>query len=139
MRGPSKHLSWNEMACNNGTPYPLEWRKDRAVHLSRLFETIRRACGNKPIEVVSAFRTPEWNRKIGGAQNSQHMQGRALDLRPPEGMDVIVFYNIIYRLPFSSGLRGLGLYKTFVHVDTRPSERLVSWSGVGKKDDRSAD
>lgn len=138
-RGPSPHLSWNEMACKNGTPYPLEWRKTRAVFLSRLFEVIRREAGNKPIEVVSAFRTLEYNARIGGARFSQHTQGRALDLRPPEGHSVQSFFDLIRKLPKANGLRGLGLYRTFVHIDIRDSDNLIIWSGKGKKDDNSTD
>jgi len=138
-RGPSPHLSWDEIACKDGTPYPIVWRKERAVHLGRLFELIRREAGNKPITVLSGFRTFDWNKKIRGAINSQHMFGRALDLRPPEGHSVTSFHRLIYNLPASSGLRGLGLYKTFVHVDIRESNFLAQWSGSGAKDDSPAD
>lgn len=137
-RGPSPNLAWNEMACKNGAAYPLEWRKSQAVLLSRLFEVIRREAGNKPITVLSAYRTFDWNKKIGGAPNSQHLSGRALDLRPPDGHSVQSFFDLIRLLPKSNGLRGLGLYKTFIHIDIRPVEFLVIWSGSGVKDDRPA-
>lgn len=142
-RGPSPHLSWNELACKDGpghtpgTPYPMEWRADltRAVKLATLFEEIREKWG-KPIQILSAYRTPEYNRRIGGANASQHKQGRALDLRPPEGVTVEEFYKRIrYDRPKSLG--GIGLYKTFVHVDVREiTHHLATWFGVGMKDDR---
>lgn len=133
MNGPSRHLSWREMACKDGTPYPIEWRRNRAILLAELFEFIR-GIWKLPIIVLSAYRTPDWNRKIGGAKNSQHMEGRALDLRPPNGIDLLDFYDEIkYRAP-NTALRGLGLYPTFVHIDVRPALRISYWRANGTKD-----
>src|SRR5690606_9510833 len=79
-RGPSQHLSWKELACKDGTPYPDEFKLDgRVFQLAAVFEDIRRVCGNKPIRINSAYRSPAHNKKIGGARNSQHLHGRALD------------------------------------------------------------
>jgi len=133
----SPNLFWTEMRCKDGTAYPSEWMFTRAVVLAEVFEHIRELCGNKPIDVLSAFRTTEHNRTIGGAPNSQHVQGRALDLRPPAGFTVDRFYRLISEQVLPEGkVRGIGRYATFVHVDTRPSERLVRWTGAGQKDDR---
>lgn len=81
---PSEHLSWKEMACRDGTPYPAEWEK-RALILGRAFEAIRAECGGKPIKVLSAYRPKTYNFRVGGMRASQHIEGRALDLRPPAG------------------------------------------------------
>lgn len=135
--GPSKHLSWNELRCKDGTEYPQEWRANRAIQLAQLFEYIRQKCGNKPIIVVSAFRTPEWNKRIGGAPDSQHMYGRALDVRPPEGFTPDSLYVLLKDLSRHTALKGLGLYRTFVHFDIRPSLKLAQWSGKAMKDDNS--
>lgn len=136
-KGPSKHLSWKELACKDGTPYPIEWKK-RARNLSIVFELIRRECGSKPIRITSAYRTYEWNKLIGGARNSQHKLGRALDLLPPKRMTSRRFYKKIRKLADSSpeirGIRGIGRYKGFVHVDIRSSWKLVVWTGKGTKD-----
>lgn len=130
-RGPSKHLSWKELACKDGTPYPEEWRGGRAKVLATLFEEIRYECNDKPIKVTSAFRTRDWNELIGGARKSQHKLGRALDLIPPRGMSVGEFYRIIKRVHDKGGI---GKYKGFVHVDIRDADRLVAWTGKGVKD-----
>ncbi len=132
---PSKHLSWNELKCKDGTEYPIKWRTSRALELAEIFELIRSECGNNPIEILSAYRSESWNRKIGGARFSQHVQGRALDLRPPTGFNVNSFYNLIKGLVNITTIRGIGKYKTFVHVDIRPSDKLVVWNGAGVKDD----
>lgn len=137
--GPSRHLSWKELACKDGTPYPKEFVRDgRVAQLADTFEHIRHLCGDKPIKVLSAYRTPTWNRKIGGAPKSQHLEGRALDLRPPQGLSVLQFYNLIRSNSKEFGIHGMGLYKTFVHVDIRPTDRLAVWYGTGVKDAANA-
>ena len=131
--GPSTHLSWRELACHDGTPYPAEWVVERALPLAEAFEDVRAACGGLPIRVLSAFRTTEHNRKVGGARTSQHVQGRALDLCPPGEMSVDAFHDIILRVARTPGsrIRGIGKYRTFVHLDIRPSDRLSRWTGSG--------
>jgi uncharacterized protein YcbK (DUF882 family) len=137
--GPSEHLSWDELACKDGTPYPKEFRNERtAGRLAALFENIRFASGEKPIEILSAYRTKSHNNKIGGARFSQHLYGRALDLRPPKGMKLDKFYDIIHSNAFRFDIGGIGRYKTFVHVDIRTTSKLIVWSGTGLKDSRTA-
>lgn len=133
---PSAHLTWAELGCKDGSPYPREWRDTRGRELGRMFETIRAIYG-RPMIVGSAYRTVEHNRRIGGARNSQHVQGRALDLYPPSGVSVTVFAKAIRDLAdamVSEGadlIGGIGYYPTFVHVDTRGviGDRLIVWWG----------
>jgi uncharacterized protein YcbK (DUF882 family) len=130
--GPSEHLTWTELACHDGTVYPVEWRANRAIQLGETFELIRTYAGNKPITILSAYRTPAYNAKVtGSAKNSQHCQGRAIDLRPPSHMSLDEFYSMIRGLANVSHIRGIGKYKTFVHVDVRPGDHLALWYGAG--------
>lgn len=130
--GPSEHLTWKELACHDGTWYPAEWKNNRAIQLAEVFELIRSKCGNQPITILSAYRTPAYNAKVtGSAKNSQHCQGRALDLRPPAHLSLNEFYTVIRLLARSSAIRGIGKYKTFVHVDVRPGDHLALWYGAG--------
>ena len=136
--GPSAHLTWDELACNNGVPYPARWRHSRAIPLSLVFEAIRQPIG--PIRINSAYRTPEYNLAIGSRPPSQHVQGRALDLGLPKGMLMRDFLAVVLEVaqyPIDSiimgvkpaKLTGIGVYPTFIHIDTRPSARLVRWNG----------
>ena len=132
--GPSKHLSWAELACKDArrTPYPTEWR-DRAVALAAEFEAIRAAVG-VPLRIGSAYRTPEHNRSVGGSKASQHVQGRALDLYPPTGMSVGQLYAVCRERArvAESQIHGIGIYPTFVHIDIRPPRadgKLTVWHG----------
>lgn len=131
--GPSLFLSWDELACHDPdhTPYPENWRLTRVLALAHEFDAIRHLCGDHPIPVLSAYRTPEWNRHIGGARHSQHLEGRALDCHPPADMSVQTFFQIIMdrALDPNSAIRGIGHYPEFVHLDVRLEGRLFSWTG----------
>ena len=99
-----------------------------------MFELIRSSFEDKPIQVLSAYRTSEWNKKIGGARNSQHIEGRALDLRPPNGVTVDEFYKVIKELAPLTYIKGIGKYGTFVHIDIRPINHIVYWNSNAPKD-----
>lgn len=69
---------------------------------------------NAAVTFNSAYRTPDHNRKEGGAPNSYHIKGRAFDIvvkgkTPAE----------VARYAASIGIKGIIQYNTFVHVDSR--------------------
>jgi len=135
-KGPSEHLTWAELACKDKvkTSYPEQFILDgRVFKLALMFEDIR-ALWQKPIIIHSAYRTPAHNKAVGGAKNSQHVQGRALDLAPPQGVKLDTFYAAIKRNTDDFGIHGIGKYLTFVHVDIRPTDKLIVWRGNGVKD-----
>lgn len=72
----------------------------------------------KPIIVISGYRTPEWNKICGGANESYHMKGMAVDTRAI-GMNIIKY--TLYILRFTTKFKGIGLYrdKNFIHADLR--------------------
>jgi uncharacterized protein YcbK (DUF882 family) len=43
-------------------------------------ERVRHQCGDRPLPVLSWYRSPEHNRAVGGATNSQHLNARACDI-----------------------------------------------------------
>lgn len=137
LEGPSYNLTWKELACKDGTQYPERFINEGTVYnLANMFELIRHLIGDKSLIINSAFRTYNWNKKIGGAVNSQHLYGRALDIEPPNGMTVNEFYNIIHANHRELRINGLGKYNTFVHCDIRSTrnDRLVVWQANGIKD-----
>ena len=46
---------------------------------TEIFDKVREHFG-KPIGIVSGFRSIELNQRIGGSKNSQHMEGKAIDI-----------------------------------------------------------
>lgn len=72
---------------------------------------------NKPLHINSAYRTPEYNASVkDSSPNSKHMLGIAADIWV-EGVTMQELYDFFdKRYPNSLGL---GIYNTFVHLDTR--------------------
>ena len=132
-RGPSAHLTWRELACRDGTPYPEAWRETRAVELAETFEALRHSCGDRPLDVGCGYRTPAHNRAVDGTRRSQHLEGRALDIWTPRGLSVAAFHARARSFCRAHPEVGaVGYYRWGVHVDIRPRRhgRLVAWSRV---------
>lgn len=137
--GPTLYLTWQELDCRDKdrTPYPEEWRRSRAVPLAIEFEWIRATAGGLPIEIGSGYRTWPWNRKRHGARHSQHPRGTALDLYPPTNLRMPGFVDAVLLVAHrpESRIRGVGVYRTFVHFDIRgfdftvPPMRIARWRG----------
>lgn len=72
------HFKLSEAACKDGTPVPKVLRPGARNHAFRL-ERLRHSLGDKPVSILSWYRTPAYNRRIGGARYSQHMTARATD------------------------------------------------------------
>lgn len=126
------HFDRSEFRCHDGTEYPREWLLDRLVPLCVVLEVIREACGGRPITILSGYRSPQHNAEVGGAKQSQHMEGRAADITV-DGMAPSDVHAQILEL-FNAGklekLGGLGLYDSWVHLDVRPWQgHLCQWTG----------
>jgi len=89
------------------------------VRTIRIVDQLRDHFG-KPIVLLSSYRSPAYNSAIGdAAPKSYHMQFMALDIAvagktPRQVFDQLADWRVSGK--FSGGL---GLYNTFVHVDTR--------------------
>ncbi|WP_127110266.1 YcbK family protein [Pararhodobacter zhoushanensis] len=77
----------------------------------------------KPLIVLSAYRSPEHNRAVGGAPASRHMQGTAFDIAM-SNHDPVAFEQAARAM----GFLGFGYYPRsgFMHIDLGPAR---SWGG----------
>tara|TARA_R110000787_G_C13139500_1_gene417082 strand:+ start:172 stop:561 length:390 start_codon:yes stop_codon:yes gene_type:complete len=78
------------------------------------------------ITINSAYRSPKYNKKIGGASKSKHMLGKAADITitgmtPDETADFIE--DLLADGDIVIG--GLGRYNSFTHVDIR--KKTARW------------
>lgn len=55
--------------------------------LAQELDKVRTAWGS-PIKVTSWYRPPQVNREVGGASQSQHILGSAVDIYPADGRDM---------------------------------------------------
>ena len=71
-----------------------------------------------PLIVNSAYRSPEYNRRIGGATRSMHMQAKAFDISMANH-DPAIFEAAAREVGFT----GFGFYQrnNFMHIDTGPA------------------
>ena len=67
-----------------------------------------------PFHVNSGYRSPEYNKKVGGAPNSFHMQGMAFDISLSN-----LNRGIMAEKAEDYGFNGIGQYNSFIHIDTR--------------------
>lgn len=114
----SKNFTVKEFACSDGTDTVFV-----SLALVNLLQKIRNHFG-KAVIINSAYRTEAHNKSIGGATYSQHKYGLAADIHI-NGVTPKEIAAYVETLMPSSG--GIGIYKSFVHVDVR---RVKSrWNG----------
>ena len=88
------------------------------VSLLMVLDDVREYFG-KPVIVVSGCRCKQHNAAVGGAKASKHVLGIAADIKV-RGVEPIEVYG--YLTEKYPNKFGIGLYKTWVHVDTRGSK-----------------
>ncbi len=115
----TRNFDSKEFDCHDGTPYPIMWIESRLAPLCAALEKIRALTGG-PLHVTSGYRTPEWNKSVGGQPKSKHMEGIAADIQL-RGMTPKQLFAAIEKLIESDEIPegGLGLYPRFVHYDLR--------------------
>ena len=127
----SKNFKKREFRCRDGSDVPKHLMKNLEELVENL-QIIRDHIG-VPMRIISGYRSPKYNRKIGGARKSQHMKAKAADivvktLKPAELKEIIV--SLIKEGKIKKG--GIGIYRSFVHYDTRGWN--ARWTGKGVKD-----
>lgn len=115
-----------------GAPYPREWIVSRLLPLCRMLERLRTVLGDRHIRILSGYRTPPYNARIGGAPHSQHMAGTAADIVVQDLLPHDVFHEVerLLTLGDLQLVRGVGRYPGFTHLDIRRVPRVVWWDGV---------
>lgn len=124
----TKNFHLLELSCNdkNKTPVPVEFQ-DEALQICRRVQVLRDLVG--PLHVNSAYRTPEYNKEVGGVVGSLHLSCSAMDvsskLFTPD--QLLTLWDGLVRLRLVQD-GGFGVYaeKNFVHIDLGPRRR---WRG----------
>lgn len=94
-----------------------------APELVEVLQKIRTHFG-KALNINSAYRTPTYNKKVGGATYSQHLYGTAADIR----INGVAPKDIAtYAETLLNGTGGIGIYSNFVHIDIRKEKSR--WNG----------
>ena len=117
----TEHFTLDELACKGirascggckGLPItPLLY-----FHMDRL-EQLRTDL-DCPLIITSGHRCDSHNAYCGGASNSMHLH-LATDVRAPTRDDWVQTMDQVHELAIDIGFGGIGLYDTFIHLDSR--------------------
>ena len=113
----TNNFSLEEFECKCGCKMP-EFVKKNIIELAENLQVIRDVVGK--LNLTNAYRCKEHNADVGGATNSQHLKGKAADVKSKE-YDVLEVSKIIEGLIKSEKIEqgGIGIYNTFTHYDVR--------------------
>lgn len=118
----NKKLSTNfrvkEFACTDGSD-PIFIDSD----LVNVLQKIRTHFG-KSVTITSAYRTPSKNKAVGGETYSQHLYGKAADIKVNGVAPKKV---AAYAETLLKNTGGIGKYNTFTHIDVRTTKSR--WKG----------
>ena len=78
----------------------------------------------KSVTITSAYRTPGKNKSVGGQTYSQHLYGRAADIKVNGVTPKKV---AAYAETLLKNKGGIGTYSSFVHIDVRSTK--ARWEG----------
>ncbi|MFB9233967.1 D-Ala-D-Ala carboxypeptidase family metallohydrolase [Plantactinospora siamensis] len=132
------HFSYAELddGCGgagwDGGPLSAAATRANALRMMWKLEALRHALGDRPLTVISGFRSRSCNAKVDGAARSQHLYGNAADIVSP-GVPLCTIAREA-RSHGASGLLGPGYpgHSDHVHLDARTensADRLPAyWS-----------
>jgi uncharacterized protein YcbK (DUF882 family) len=109
-------------SVRNSTPPRALW--SNMLPGLRVLDTLRGVTGS-PIVLHSTYRSPAYNDAVRGAPLSQHLKARAFDFSVPGYTPHEIFKILQTWRAQGQFIGGLGLYRSFVHLDTRGS--LATW------------
>ena len=118
----NKKLSANfrvrEFACTDGSdPIFID------TELVKILQKVRNHFG-KSVTITSAYRTPTKNKACGGETYSQHLYGKAADIKVNGVTPKKV---AAYAETLLKNKGGIGTYSSFTHIDVRATKSR--WKG----------
>lgn len=114
----STNFRVREFACTDGSD-PIFIDSD----LVSVLQKIRNHFG-KSVTITSAYRTPTKNKAVGGETYSQHLYGKAADIKV-KGVTPKKVAACAETLLKNKG--GIGTYNSFTHIDVRATKSR--WKG----------
>ena len=123
----SANFKVKEFACRDGADKVLI-----DVDLVAKLQDLRTYL-NKPVTITSGYRTDSYNKQCGGADNSYHLKGQAVDIYCSGVKPMVIALWAEF-----NGLGGIGVYldrsQEFVHIDTRQNKyRWVNRNGTNQQ------
>ena len=108
----------SEGLCANQNELASQQHWDNLKILVPVLDSVREELGH-PIRLNSIYRNKQYNECVGGVIDSQHLQFNAADC-VALGVPVLKLYQKVLDVRRTGLFKGgVGLYRTFVHIDTR--------------------
>lgn len=124
------HFNLSEFLSEKDEFRPNEIQLANLKRLAKALEQFR-AMVRQPIHITSGFRSPAYNRKVGGAPASPHTLGLAVDIATETQL---VWAALATNIP---AIGGIGLYpgRGFIHLDIRmrKDKVITTWQQVNGK------
>ena len=113
----TNNFSLSEFECKCGCKMPADV-EENIKELADNLQVLRDVIGR--IDLTNAYRCEEHNADVGGATDSQHIKGKAADIKsstlnPSEIASVV---DDLMKIEWFK-IGGIGIYNTFTHVDIR--------------------
>ena len=112
----SENFSVKEFACKDGSD-TIKIDLDLIPLIQRFRNYVETG-----VYFNSAYRTPSYNKKVGGATNSYHVKGQALDIPFLNSYKYLTSREKMCAFFNTLGVKGIIIYPTFIHVDTRTTK-----------------
>ena len=113
-----------EFECKCGCTMP-DFVKKNVEKLADNLQILRDVVGR--LDLTNGYRCKEHNADVGGATNSQHLKGKAADIKSKQFSPseiATITDDLMKNESFELG--GIGIYNTFTHVDIRGTR--ARWS-----------
>ena len=125
----TNNFSLEEFECKCGCEMP-EFVKKNIIELAENLQVLRDDVGR--LDLTNAYRCKFHNADVGGSVNSQHLKGKAADIKSKtlSPNEIAVRTNDLMKNE-SFKLGGIGIYNTFTHVDIRGTR--ARWSKTLKQ------
>jgi uncharacterized protein YcbK (DUF882 family) len=113
----TNNFNLSEFQCKCGCKMPADV-EENIKELADNLQVLRDVIGR--IDLTNAYRCKEHNADVGGATDSQHIKGKAADIKsstlnPSEIASVV---DDLMKIEWFK-IGGIGIYNTFTHVDIR--------------------
>ena len=79
---------------------------------------LARGIAGVPFRINSGMRSYDWNRRVGGSENSSHLTGWAADISATSSNRRFLIVKALMEVGFTR----IGIGDTFVHVDSDPDK-----------------
>ena len=122
----TSYFTAQRKGVKNRQPPKRLWKS--IVPTLHIVDELRESFG-KPCRILSSYRSPDYNKTVGGVGLSQHKEFTALDITIDGVSPQRVYDRLMEWRKAGKFTGGLGLYPSsgFVHIDTRGNN--ATWRG----------